>query len=366
MNLLRRLLVLIYGLALLALVSVALLFPDVVANALLTLGTISPTARAIAVAVIDLAIVIALFLLIRAPRREEMDGLIVKTQGARADINITSARELILKAVRDVPNVVSADAKLTAPAGKADIDMAVEVVGDNVNIPNKQREIDRALRQVALKQLGLQLATQPRVHIQLVTEQELRAREEAARPQPLPPPPPARETWTPAPAVTPQPWTPPPAPPVEPAVEPVTPVVAAVTVAEVVTPPVVEEPVMPDFTPEPEAPVSTPLAEETVKVDDGLLVAPSPESELADSIDDTPLTFEEDLASDDTLDVPPLETVVPLDAEPEPEPEHEIDISVLDEITPESEDWLTVDSSPEEETGLYAADDVRSRRETEE
>jgi hypothetical protein len=353
-------LVLIYGLALLALVSVALLFPDVVANALLTLGTISPTARAIAVAVIDLAIVIALFLLIRAPRREEMDGLIVKTPGARADINITSARELILKAVRDVPNVVSADAKLTAPAGKADIDMAVEVVGDNVNIPNKQREIDRALRQVALKQLGLQLATQPRVHIQLVTEQELRAREEAARPQPLPPPPPARETWTPTPAVTPQPWTPPPAPPVE----PVTPVVAAVTVAEVVTPPVVEEPVMPDFTPEPEAPVSTPLAEAPVEVEEGLLVAPSPESELADSIDDVPLTFEEDLASDDTLDVPPLETVVPLDAEPEPE--HEIDISVLDEITPETEDWLTVDSSPEEETGLYAADDVRSRRETEE
>lgn len=358
MNLLRRLLVLIYGLALLALVTVALLFPEVIANALLAFGDTSQTARAIVVAVIDLAIVIALFLVIRSPRREELDGLIVKTPGARADINIASARDLILKAVRDVPNVVSAEAKLTAPAGRADIDLAVEVVGSDVNVPNKQREIDRALRQVALKQLGLQLATQPRVHIQLVTEEELRAREAAFQPHPLPPEPPAasaRETWTPAPAVTPAPeaWTAAPVEAVAPAVTPVAettaPPAEPVVSNAPVPAPVAEEPAAPALS----APVPSPAAWDEREQAEDLFV-------VSDSEVTAPVASESE-AADDNGEALSLDTVVPL-AE-EPSPANEIDASVLDDIDPDHEDWLNPDSSLDDTTGLYAADDERSRRE---
>ncbi len=371
MNLLRRFLLLIYGLALLALVTVSLLFPDTVANALLTLGTTSPTARGIVVAVIDVAIVIALFLLIRSPRRENVDGLIVKTPGARADINISSARDLILKAVRDVPNVVSAEVKLTAPQGKADIDLAVEVAGSNVNVPNKQREIDRALRQVALKQLGLQLANQPRVHIQLVTEEELRAREEAARP--LPPPPPvtpvtrAPETWTPAPYAE---------PPVTRAPEPMIQFEPVPPVAAVVPPPPPEEPSASDFVlasaAAPPAAWEAPWGEG--EPGDGLLVESAPSDE---PVFEPAMAVEEPVAPvDEPLPEPPLDFMVPPVDEPLPEPPldfmvppvteseptTEIDASILDDIDPDGDDWLSDDSSSDEQTGLYAEEDAPSRR----
>ena len=403
MNLLRRFLVLIYGLALLALVTVSLLFPESVANALLALGTTSTTARAIVVTVVDLAIIMALFLLIRAPQREELDGLIVKTPGARADINITSARELILKAVRDVPNVVSAEVKLTAPAGKADIDLAVEVTGANINVPNKQREIDRALRQVALKQLGLQLANQPRVHIQLVTEEELRAREEAARPLP----PPAAPPVTPAPEA----WTPAPVTQTAPPIETIAPVIVPLVV-EPAAPPVSEEPAVTGFawepSPEPEEPAASDFVLESAappaapeaswyesEPGDGLLTEPDfvgestyeeepaapeaswDESEPGDGLLTEPefvaeSTNEEEPAApvveaateetdDEALSVPPLDFVTSL--EEAPEPSYEIDASVLNDIDPDAEDWLTPNSSPDDQTGLYAEDDERSRRE---
>src|SRR5262249_31004377 len=56
--------------------------------------------------------------------------------------------------------------RVEARRGRADVDLDVVVSGDTVNIPNKQREIDRALRQVINKELGLQMAEHPRVHIQ--------------------------------------------------------------------------------------------------------------------------------------------------------------------------------------------------------
>jgi len=46
--------------------------------------------------------------------------------------------------------------------------MDVVVDGDDLSVPDKHKEIDRALRQVVIKQLGLQLASRPRVHIRLV------------------------------------------------------------------------------------------------------------------------------------------------------------------------------------------------------
>ena len=57
--------------------------------------------------------------------------------------------------------------EVKALRGKADVDFDVVVSRDSNNLPEKQKEIDRALRQVLNKQLGLQMAGKPRVHIRM-------------------------------------------------------------------------------------------------------------------------------------------------------------------------------------------------------
>jgi hypothetical protein len=51
------------------------------------------------------------------------------------------------------------------------VDLQVVVQGGHdIKLPAKQSEINRALKQVIHKQLGLQMAGQPKVHIRLDTE----------------------------------------------------------------------------------------------------------------------------------------------------------------------------------------------------
>ena len=78
---------------------------------------------------------------------------------------------LILNAVNAVPDVATADATVEAVDGRADVDLHIQVAGRGVQIPQKQKEINRALRQVINKQLGLRMRGKPRVHISLESEQ---------------------------------------------------------------------------------------------------------------------------------------------------------------------------------------------------
>lgn len=193
MNFLRRFALIVYGLALLALVTVILMFPRDVARAIESISRFSSLERGIVTFVVDVLILLALYLLVRQVRPYSKDGLIVRASGALTDVSVDSARERILRAINAVPNVVSTDAKLQSVNGRADIALDVGVAGAHINVPDKQREIDRALRQVMLKQLGLQLASPPRVHIQLLSEQEpAPPREEPAR-SIIPPPTAERE-----------------------------------------------------------------------------------------------------------------------------------------------------------------------------
>lgn len=341
MNFLRRFAILLYGLALLALVSVVLLFPETVADALRSLAGVNSTIRAAIAIVVGFIILIALFIMIRAPRFNNQDGLIVKTPGALADVGIASARERILKAVEAVPNVVSADMKLSGIQGKADIDLSVEVAGSNINVPNKQREIDRALKQVTLKQLGLQLASRPRVHIQLVSEEELRARDEAARrplAAPVIPPAPAAEVWTPSPQVVAPPLVVPVAPPVAPVSY--EPVIASVAPPEFVQQDKTQE--IPVVAPVPPAEIPEPDWEPSVAEDD-----------LPDFLTDDVIVDEAPVV-DEPVALPPEEFVIPPAASVP-------DDVVVDEAEPESDtalndDWLTPDL-PEDD-----AAETRERR----
>jgi hypothetical protein len=115
-------------------------------------------------------LLILFILSVRPSRKTNTTGLIMRASGAITEVSVESARERILKAVNDVPDVIEADAKVKPVYGKADIDLQVVVLGQDVKLPAKQSEINRALKQVINKQLGLQMAGQPRVQIRLQSE----------------------------------------------------------------------------------------------------------------------------------------------------------------------------------------------------
>lgn len=172
LRLVERVLHLILGLLAITLVTIIFAAPDSLAIFFTGIGQVNFIIRLVGVLVIDIAILALLYIRLR-PRRVPGDGLVVKASGAVADVSVDSARTLILNTIRQVPEVTSAAATLKAVNGKADIEMDVSVKGRDINVPRKQQEINRALKQVVYKQLGLQLANQPRVHIHLGDEQVL-------------------------------------------------------------------------------------------------------------------------------------------------------------------------------------------------
>lgn len=186
----RKIVIVLVGVALALLVTVLLLNPVSISTFAANLSETSALVRlplAILLDVLLLGLIVVLVRSERVPR--STTGLMVKAQGAIADVSIESARDRILRAVRDVPDVLSADATLRAIRGKADVELEVVVSHESNNLPEKQRELDRALRQVINKQLGLQMAGKPRVHIRMDDEKL-----EALPPvTPLPPPAPAAE-----------------------------------------------------------------------------------------------------------------------------------------------------------------------------
>ena len=170
MALLRKLVVVVVGVALALLLTVFIVDPRGTAAIANGIADVSFGIRVALAALFVVLILLVMVALIRDPRprqRTTDGGLVVKAQGAVADVSVPSVRDLILKAIRDVPNVKSVEAQVASARGKADIELDVVVYGDKIVLPDKQKEIDRALRQVVNKQLGLQMAGKPRVHIQL-------------------------------------------------------------------------------------------------------------------------------------------------------------------------------------------------------
>jgi hypothetical protein len=184
--LVRRIIIVLVGISLAILVTVLLLNPDSISNLALNLGLTSPFIRLPLAILIDVVILAVLAVLVRGERAPQPEGgLIVKAQGAIADISVDSARDRMLRAVREVPGVISAEATVKALRGKADVDMDVVVSRESSNLPEKQKEIDRALRQVLNKQLGLQMAGKPRVHIRMDGESTLTPSAELPAPAPV-------------------------------------------------------------------------------------------------------------------------------------------------------------------------------------
>jgi hypothetical protein len=184
--LVRRIIIVLVGISLAILVTVLLLNPESISTLALQLTLTSGLIRLPLAILIDVVILAVLAVLVRGERAPQHEGgLIVKAQGAIADISVDSARDRMLRAVREVPGVISAESTVKALRGKADVDMDVVVSRESSNLPEKQKEIDRALRQVLNKQLGLQMAGKPRVHIRMDGESALTPPAELPAPAPV-------------------------------------------------------------------------------------------------------------------------------------------------------------------------------------
>lgn len=195
MALLRNIALVLLALVLITIVTVVFVAPEAIITLFQSITRINIVVRLAVALVLDLLILAVVYLRLR-PSTQSPEGLIVKASGAQADIGIDSARSMILAAVKEVPDVYTVDVNLSAVDGKADIELDVRVEGDSVNIPAKQREIDRALKQVTNKQLGLDILGRPRVHIHLKEDHIIRASPNPAAdyvspvmpPVPAPPP----------------------------------------------------------------------------------------------------------------------------------------------------------------------------------
>lgn len=182
MNLLERAVFVLVGLILIIFISVLFIVPDALAALFLGLADVNSIIRLALALVFNAMVLAAMYLRLRPGPTGDVSGLVVKTQGALADVSVESAREMVLSAVSKVPGVSKAEVKLQAVRGKADIELDVTVLDASTNVPQKQSEINRALKQVVNKQLGLRMAGRPRVHIHLGGDSSRKAL--AAAPEP--------------------------------------------------------------------------------------------------------------------------------------------------------------------------------------
>lgn len=173
MNFLGRILLLLLTILVIAVLTVFLLSPTTIGNWSGNISEISPVLRVIVAVLLDLVLLVLLFTQFRAARQPESTGLMMRATGTVTEVSVESARDRILKAISDVPDVVSVDAQVQPVRGRADIELDVEVLGEDVRLPDKQKDIDRALKQVINKQLGLHMAGRPRVHIRLHREKPI-------------------------------------------------------------------------------------------------------------------------------------------------------------------------------------------------
>lgn len=167
----KRLYVLLLSILVAMLVVILLVSPQTISAWTASLSEIPVLLRAAAALVVDLGLLALLYFQVRPEPGAKVNGLMMRASGAITEVSVDSARERILKAVSEVPDIVSVDAQVKPIRGRADVELQVTVLGHDVRLPAKQKEINRALNQVIDKQLGLRLAGQPRVHVRFHGEE---------------------------------------------------------------------------------------------------------------------------------------------------------------------------------------------------
>lgn len=201
MNFITRLLLILAVITLLVGATVLLVSPQAVIALAEGLNSVDTAGRAIQLLLALLIDLLLLGLLYQLLRRTASRGLMVRARGARTEVSIDSVRRQIMAQIAQLPDVLDVQTEVRAERGNARVALRVKATPD-ITVPDKQNEINRALRQVVEKQMGLRLAGPPVIHIELQTGKE-----------PLEPPVEAPAPLVPRPTPRPQP-EPLPAPPV--------------------------------------------------------------------------------------------------------------------------------------------------------
>jgi len=158
----RRIVIGFIGFLLVAILTVVLLAPTALSD---IINGISPGVRLIAlIALYGVAVFLA-YQEFWLGESRHVKGLVVKSPGgALTALSVDSVHERIVDVVSEINDVQTVNAKVTEHRGKADIELNVIIGNDEINLPEKKREITKALDGVQ-KQLGLQLSERPVVEI---------------------------------------------------------------------------------------------------------------------------------------------------------------------------------------------------------
>lgn len=169
MKFITRLLVVIALIGMLVLMTLFLVTPQIIIDIATQLQEVPAINRALQIAVaviLDAALLMLIWRILR-PRKEE---LIVQARGAKTAVSADSVQRQINTRIAQVSDVLHVHTEVEVTKGAAQVTLNVRSRPD-INIPDKQRELSRVLRQMVEKQMGLKLAGQPIIHIALATDE---------------------------------------------------------------------------------------------------------------------------------------------------------------------------------------------------
>ena len=165
LSFIRRILFLFAEIILMIALILLFIFPQTVADSISRIEEINLLLR---IGIVAIPVLILLYFAshqIRPGRRPNKDMLVVNSSGSVTHISKDSVKDRLLEEIRKIDNVASATATVEAKRNRADLELEVGISGQQIKIPEKQREIEKVVRQVIREQLGLQLADKPTVRL---------------------------------------------------------------------------------------------------------------------------------------------------------------------------------------------------------
>jgi len=169
-NLLKKALYVLGLLALAVVITILLVSPQIVVDFATRLATAEPVLRAVQVVIAVLVDAILIAIIYRTLFPGRIEGLTVRARGARTAVSLDSVQRQINTAVAQVSDVLAVQSDVVADQGNVRLALRVRTRPDII-VPEKQKEINRVLRQVVEKQLGLRLAGPAVIHIALSADE---------------------------------------------------------------------------------------------------------------------------------------------------------------------------------------------------
>lgn len=164
---LRGLVVVFGEFILLVMLVTLLIFPQSARELATMIESYNTVTRVLLVALLTIFIVIGMVVQLNRQPRQTKGGVIVNMGDRNTLLDNESVRRGILKVVSQIELVESAEVEARSINGRASVvvNAKLNMSGEKINLPKKQREIDRAIKQVVIKQLGVRLAHAPAINV---------------------------------------------------------------------------------------------------------------------------------------------------------------------------------------------------------